>query len=59
MFNFQDEDFSMLNKSWAEITAEDEQLDVSLKERLTKSDSRRKPTQPKKVGECSKERAGI
>ena len=53
MFNFQDEDFSMLNKSWAEITAEDEELDVSLKERLTKSDSRRKLTQPKKVGECS------
>ncbi|PAV88582.1 hypothetical protein WR25_14586 [Diploscapter pachys] len=39
----------MLNKSWAEITAEDEELNVSLKDRLTKSDSRRKPAQPKKA----------
>ncbi|VDM82780.1 unnamed protein product, partial [Strongylus vulgaris] len=48
---FNEADFSPLNSSWAEITANDESLNESLKENLSKSESRRnrKAVAPKKV----------
>ncbi|VDO58452.1 unnamed protein product [Haemonchus placei] len=55
---FSDADFSPLNSSWAEITANDESLNESILENLSKSESRRgrKASVPKKVrsgGKCS------
>uniref|UniRef100_A0A7I5E6Y0 SLBP_RNA_bind domain-containing protein n=1 Tax=Haemonchus contortus TaxID=6289 RepID=A0A7I5E6Y0_HAECO len=48
---FSDADFSPLNSSWAEITANDESLNESLLESLSKSESRRgrKASVPKKA----------
>ncbi|VDL76733.1 unnamed protein product [Nippostrongylus brasiliensis] len=48
---FNEADFSPLNSSWAEITANDESLNESLLENLSKSESRRgrKASQPKKA----------
>ncbi|KAL6735991.1 hypothetical protein Aduo_006389 [Ancylostoma duodenale] len=51
---FNEAEFSPLNSSWAEITANDESLNESLRESLSKSDARRnrKAAVPKKA--CSK-----
>ncbi|CAI2338226.1 unnamed protein product [Caenorhabditis sp. 36 PRJEB53466] len=49
---FKAEDFADLsNRSWAEITEEDEELSARIDERLTKSDSRRKG-QPKRANQA-------
>ncbi|KIH49041.1 hypothetical protein ANCDUO_20885, partial [Ancylostoma duodenale] len=47
---FNEAEFSPLNSSWAEITANDESLNESLRESLSKSDARRnrKAAVPKK-----------
>ncbi|EYC28290.1 hypothetical protein Y032_0008g78 [Ancylostoma ceylanicum] len=51
---FNEAEFSPLNSSWAEITANDESLNESLRESLSRSDARRnrKAALPKKA--CSK-----
>ncbi|KAK5984542.1 hypothetical protein GCK32_007649 [Trichostrongylus colubriformis] len=48
---FSDTDFSPLNSSWAEITANDESLNSSILENISKSESRRgrKASVPKKA----------
>ncbi|KAK6052937.1 hypothetical protein COOONC_09558 [Cooperia oncophora] len=48
---FNDADFSPLNSSWAEVTANDESLNASIHESLSKSESRRgrKASVPKKA----------
>ncbi|KJH41804.1 hypothetical protein DICVIV_12215 [Dictyocaulus viviparus] len=48
---FNEPDFSPLNSSWAEITANDESLNRSIRERLSKTDPRRnrKTSVPKKA----------
>ncbi|CAI4231384.1 unnamed protein product [Auanema sp. JU1783] len=45
---FKEEDLPPLDKSWAEITAEDNQLTQSILDNISKSESRRKTAVPKK-----------